>query len=466
MFPRGLVREYAPLMSVGFRMADAILILCAGLLSYVIKFGYQPLPVQYDLAYLISTLLVLIVFSVLGIYLSWRSMVGWRHHVRMISIAWASVIAILIFTAFATKTSTMYSRQWFLMWAVFGWVFLVFFRLLLYRFLGSLRAKGWNHKRVLIVGAGELGQTLAFNIQSSTWMGFDIIGFVDDKGSLRENQVNGVPVLGSIDDLAALVSDNEVDEVLLTLPMRAWERIEHVQHLLRHSTATVRFIPDIYGQRLINHSVTEFAGLPALNLTESPMMGINVVLKLAEDKILALIILLLISPLFVAIAIGVKLSSAGPVFYKQERVSWNGRRFMMYKFRSMPVDVESQSGPKWASSGESRATRFGFLLRKTSLDELPQFINVLKGEMSIVGPRPERPFFVEKFKDEIPYYMKKHLVKAGITGWAQVNGWRGDTDLNKRIEYDLYYVENWSLWLDLKIIVLTVYSGFVHKNAY
>jgi putative colanic acid biosynthesis UDP-glucose lipid carrier transferase len=212
--------------------------------------------------------------------------------------------------------------------------------------------------------------------------------------------------------------------------------------------------------------VTEFAGLPVVNVSVSPMEGPNWLIKRVEDAMFSLAILVLISPLLLAIAIGVKLSSPGPVFYRQERVGWNGRPFEMLKFRSMPVDTENETGPVWAKRGEHRATGFGAFLRRTSLDELPQFINVLRGEMSIVGPRPERPVFVEKFKDEIPDYMKKHLVKAGITGWAQINGWRGDTDLEKRIEYDLYYIENWSLWFDIKIILLTLIKGFVHKNAY
>jgi putative colanic acid biosysnthesis UDP-glucose lipid carrier transferase len=182
--------------------------------------------------------------------------------------------------------------------------------------------------------------------------------------------------------------------------------------------------------------------------------------------VLAWIILLLFGPVMIAIAIGIKLTSPGPVLYREERVGWNNRPFEMLKFRSMPLNIEAQSGPIWARAGENRATSFGAFLRRTSLDELPQFINVLKGEMSIVGPRPERPAFVDKFKDEVPHYMKKHMVKAGITGWAQVNGWRGDTDLNKRIEYDLYYILNWSVWFDLRIAVQTVFMGFFNKNAY
>ena len=208
----------------------------------------------------------------------------------------------------------------------------------------------------------------------------------------------------------------------------------------------------------------EIAGLPILNLSVTPMTGVNKLIKAIEDKCFALLILLLISPLLLVVSIVIKLSSSGPIFYRQERVGWNGKTFSILKFRSMPVSNEEQ-GIEWGTKGK-QTTRFGSFIRKTSIDELPQFFNVLKGDMSIVGPRPERTVFVEQLKDEIPGYMKKHLVKAGITGWAQVNGWRGDTDLNKRIEYDLYYIENWSLWFDIKVIIMTLYKGFINKNAY
>jgi len=193
--------------------------------------------------------------------------------------------------------------------------------------------------------------------------------------------------------------------------------------------------------------------------------GKNRFLKSLEDKVLSTLILLCISPVMLILAIGVKLSSPGPIFYRQERVSWNGRSFEMLKFRSMAVDTEKE-GINWGGAKNKSVTKFGAFIRSTSLDELPQFINVLKGDMSIVGPRPERTIFVEQFKKEIPGYMQKHMVKAGITGWAQINGWRGDTDLQKRIEHDLYYIENWSIWFDMKIIFLTFWKGFVHKNAF
>ena len=235
--------------------------------------------------------------------------------------------------------------------------------------------------------------------------------------------------------------------------------------MLREHAVEIRFVPDIYSFHLLNHSVTEVAGLPVISLTETPMSGINRVVKAVEDYVLVTVLLLLAAPAMLLIAIGVKLSSKGPVFYRQERVTWNGERFVMLKFRTMPVDAEAQSGPVWTRRGERRATPFGVLLRRTSLDELPQFLNVLHGEMSLVGPRPERPEFVERFRQEIPGYMQKHLVKAGITGWAQVNDLRGDSDLAQRIQYDLYYIDNWSLWFDLRILVLTLWHILKSHNA-
>ncbi len=250
------------------------------------------------------------------------------------------------------------------------------------------------------------------------------------------------------------------------MPLKDEQKLREVQYQLRHTMVVQRFIPDTEGFRLLRHGFTQVVGLPALSLNDTPMRGLNRVLKAIEDRGLAALILLLISPLLLVISIAIKIDSRGPVFYIQERVGWNGRNFRMLKFRSMPVGIEASSGPVWARKSGNRATRLGSFLRRTSLDELPQFINVLTGSMSIVGPRPERPEFIHRFKEEIPLYMHKHMVKAGITGYAQINGWRGDTDLRKRIEYDLYYIEHWSLLLDAKIIFFTVIHGFLNPNAY
>jgi putative colanic acid biosynthesis UDP-glucose lipid carrier transferase len=225
-------------------------------------------------------------------------------------------------------------------------------------------------------------------------------------------------------------------------------------------------VPDIYSFHLLNHSVSEIAGLPVVSLTETPMSGPNRVAKAVEDLVLASLLLLPALPLMALIAIGIRASSPGPIFYRQNRVTWYGERFEMLKFRTMPVDAEAGSGPVWSKPGEKRATPFGALLRRLSLDELPQLFNVLKGEMSLVGPRPERPEFVEQFRREIPGYMQKHLVKGGITGWAQIHDLRGGTDLVRRIEYDLFYIENWSVWFDLRILALTAVHVLRSKNAH
>jgi len=329
-----------------------------------------------------------------------------------------------------------------------------------------LRKHGFNQRRIVIVGNTDLGTEVVNRLQAAPWMGLNICGYFHGDDTASETTIPGVAHVGGLGDLAAYVADENIDQVWIAVPLRDEEKVKQILHDLRHSTVDIRFVPDLFGMRLLNHSITDVAGLPVMNLSVTPMVGMNRLLKALEDRFLSALILLFISPLMLVIALGVKLSSPGPVFYRQERVGWNGRSFMMLKFRSMPVDVE-KDGVEWGGAGKSKQpTRLGAILRRTSLDELPQFINVLKGDMSIVGPRPERSVFVEKFKDEIPGYMKKHLVKAGITGWAQINGWRGDTDLNKRVEYDLYYIENWSLWLDLKIIFLTVFRGFVNKNAY
>jgi len=465
MFPRGLIKDYASPLLYFARFLDVMCVIVGGVLATLWVFDTWSAPVNYQIAILMAVLLTLIIFSLFGIYQSWRAS-SWMHQARIVTIAWGTILSVLIIISYLTQTSVSYSREWIALWSFLSWCFLLFFRLSLHYGLRVMRAKGWNQKRIVIVGAGELGQNVAFNIQRAPWTGYSVVAYIDDDPKLHNTVIDNVTIQGGMEQLESTIINHAVDEVLVALPLSAKNRIQEVLHRLRHSTVSIKFVPDIVGLRLINHSVTEFAGFPVLNLTESPMVGANKAIKAVEDRLIALVIIWIISPLLLAIAIGVKLTSRGSVFYRQERVSWNGKPFIMLKFRSMGENAESHSGPVWANQKENRATRFGRFLRRTSLDELPQFYNVLKGDMSIVGPRPERPYFVDKFKDEIPNYMKKHLVKAGITGWAQVNGWRGDTSLNKRIEYDLYYVENWSLWFDIKIIVLTLFKGFIHQNAH
>jgi putative colanic acid biosynthesis UDP-glucose lipid carrier transferase len=465
MFPKGLLQEYAGALSLVSRFLDILCVVVGAVIAFLWKFGNFKFPQHYEIAVLITALLTLIVFSTSGIYTSWRGK-RFLHQARIVTLVWMSVVVILILLAFLTKTSTLYSRQWMAMWTFTGWGFLILFRFGFYKLLEAMRARGWNHKRIIVVGTGELARNVAQNIRSSSWTGLDVVAFYDDNTCAITREIDGIDVKCGENELDDIVSQNRINEVWLALPLKEEDRMKKILHDLRHNTATIRFVPGIFEFRLLNHAVTEVAGLPVIDLNASPLVGLNRFIKELEDKVLSLLILVLVSPLFLFIAVGIKLTSHGPVFFRQERVSWNGKPFVMYKFRSMPVNVESKSGPVWAKPDELRATKLGAFLRKTSLDELPQFWNVLKGDMSIVGPRPERPFFVEKFKEEVPDYMKKHLVKAGITGWAQINGWRGDTDINKRIEFDLFYVENWSLWFDIKIIILTLFKGFVHKHAY
>ena len=408
-----------------------------------------------------------VIFSWFQIYQSSRAQSIWIHIAKLTQ-AVLAVLLLLAALAFLTKTGDYFSRAWFIWWALDSIVLLILLRGSVLFVLRLMRRHGLNERKIILIGASELGVEVVNTLQQSLWTGFRIVAIFDDYPDDKPAHIHGISVLKTPDGLNEYLvrHKGEVDEIWLALPLQAELRVKAILHELRHETITARLVLDIFGMDLLNHSITHLGGLPVLNIRNTPMIGMNRVLKAIEDRVLASVILILISPLLLIIAIAVKLSSRGPIFYRQKRVSWNGKEFNMLKFRTMPVDTELKTGPVWAKKGESRATKIGSILRKTSLDELPQFFNVLCGDMSIVGPRPERIVFVDQFKNQIPRYMQKHLVKAGITGWAQVNGWRGDTSLEKRIEYDLYYIENWSLLLDIKIIFLTFFQGFINKNAY
>lgn len=465
MARRGLLREHSSALVATLYALDWAVIATTAIAAYRIYLHSWAMPGPSVFVVGTAILLAAIIFPKLHLYRAWRG-AALFDEVRALTLAWVAVLSFLFAFAFVTKMGAVFSRGWIVSWALLGWCALVIERPFIRLVLRMLRRRGFNQRQIVIVGTGELGKDLARRLAKSPWAGLQVAGFFVADDELPGATIEGRAVLGRLADLPSYVEREGIDQVWITLALRDEDKVRQIQHGLRHSTADIRFVPDIFGFRLLNHSVTEVAGLPVLNLSTTPMTGLNRMMKALEDRLLALLILMLVSPLMLVIAIGVKLSSPGPIFYRQERVGWAGQPFMMLKFRSMPTDAEHGTGPVWARSGEKRATPFGAFLRRTSLDELPQFINVLKGEMSIVGPRPERPVFVDKFKDEIPDYMKKHLVKAGITGWAQVNGWRGDTDLSKRIEYDLFYIENWSLWFDLKIIFLTLFKGLMNKNAY
>ncbi|MCD6038631.1 MAG: wcaJ [Gammaproteobacteria bacterium] len=468
MLPKGLLKEYSQILTLLARGLDVFAIIAAGLLAYFCKFGDIHLSSEYMAALAMAAVLTLVVFSGYHIYESARTLSFWQYLRKLLQAVFV-VLILLAGLAFLTKTGEDFSRSWFIIWTGLLILFLLLFRGAILLILRLMRAKGFNERRIIIIGAGQVGTQLAETVQHALWTGLRIVAIFDEK-VVGQRSIAGVPVIAMPDNIPRYLSyaKETIDEIWLALPVHAEARVKAILHDLRYETITTRLVLDVFGMDLdlLNHSISQLAGFPVINICSTPMIGINRIIKAVEDRVLAMVILLLISPFFLIIALLIKLSSPGPIFYKQKRVSWNGKEFAMLKFRTMPVDIEATTGPVWAKEGENRATWIGKFLRKTSLDELPQFINVLRGDMSIVGPRPERMVFVNQFKDQIPHYMQKHLVKAGITGWAQVNGWRGNTSLEKRIEYDLYYIENWSLQLDLKIIFLTFFRGFMNKNAY
>ncbi len=434
------------------RGMDAVVVMIAGVVALAIRKSLA-LPAEfpadltgyYGLIFVGGVLLPLIFGDGQR---SWRG-AQMAAMLARVATEWLIISALLLLWLFTFKVSQDYSRLWFFAWVLTGVGLLWLTHFIAYLVLRFIRRKGINLRHVVLIGAGDLAEQIKRQVSESGWSGYKVVSHLKSATEL---------------DLANLASQSS-DEVWLALPLGDEQMLRHTLHTLRHTTASIRFVPDLFTVRLVNHGVSEIVGFPMYDLSATPMTGINIFVKWLEDKVIAFLILLVISPLLLFVALGVKLSSPGPILYRQERVGLNNKMFQMLKFRSMPVDVE-KGGVNWGGASAKATSRFGQFIRRTSLDELPQFINVLKGDMSIVGPRPERPMFVEQFKDEIPNYMKKHLVKGGITGWAQINGWRGDTDLKIRIEHDLYYIANWSLMFDLKIIFLTVFKGFIHKNAY
>jgi putative colanic acid biosynthesis UDP-glucose lipid carrier transferase len=431
------------------RMVDVMVFIASGLFAFYSYEAYQDVRLDFE-RYTALILLGALLFIFLSnrLYRSWRSE-GFFKLIQSIGAVIAKTWILIIFGLFFTKTNDYYSRTWIVAWAIYAFFGLLLARYFLYVVLGKLRILGMNQKHVAIIGSSGTAKELQERIARSPWSGFKVEKFLAN------------PTQEELNDLAK----QSFDEIWLALAMNEQHQIGMLMEGLKNSTANVRLVPDWFSYRLINHGVSEVLGVEMVDLYGTPMTGSNLLVKTIEDFVLSLLIVILLSPLYLLLAILVKVSSPGPVFYRQARVGWNGEIFEILKFRTMPVNTEKE-GVVWGNSADKAVSPISRWMRKTSLDELPQFFNVLSGDMSIVGPRPERPEFVEKFKEEIPGYMKKHLVKAGITGWAQIHGWRGDTDLKTRIEYDLFYIDNWSLMLDLKIIFYTPWRGLVNKNAY
>ena len=332
--------------------------------------------------------------------------------------------------------------------------------------LHFMRKSGFNMKHILFVGYSRAAESYIDRIRAFPQWGYQIGGILDDNVEAGTNY-NGALVLGKTDKLNELLAENSFDEIAITLGLNEYSKLEKIVNACEKSGVHTQFVPD-YNKIIPSKPYTEdLLGLPIINIRYVPLSNtFNALVKRAFDIVCSFLGIVLLSPLLIIISILVKCTSKGPLIFKQERVGLRNEKFMMYKFRSMEVQDESEEKTAWTVKGDPRVTKFGKFLRRTSLDELPQLFNILKGEMSIVGPRPERPFFVEQFKEEIPRYMVKHQVRPGLTGWAQVNGYRGDTSIRKRIECDLYYIENWTFGFDIKIMFLTIFKGFVNKNAY
>jgi Undecaprenyl-phosphate glucose phosphotransferase len=449
---------------------DLVQIAGCWLLAYYLRFfvvgpasRFRDIP-PLD-GYLLQLLPILVVwgfaFRAFGLYRPRRLA---SHLSEWADIAKASSLGVLVLVAAMTFLFREYdySRIVILYFWILSIVSVSFSRAVFREALRFARRRGYNVRYALVVGSGEPAAEMVRRVRRRPDVGIQVLGVVND----AKEEVESVEWFGSYAELRAVLDRHSVDVIFLALPHEEYGRLGEVLQEVGDDPVAIHFIPDIFGLASLRGGMEEFEGLPVIHLRESPLYGWNLILKRAFDLAIGGLALLLALPATAVIALAVRMSSPGPIFYRQERMGLDGRRFSMLKFRTMPVDAEARTGPTWARPGDPRRTRLGAFLRRWSLDELPQLLNVLRGEMSLVGPRPERPFFVQEFRKKIPGYMLRHKVKSGITGWAQINGWRGNTSLEKRIEYDLYYIERWSLGFDLKILWLTLWRGFSDRNAY
>ena len=358
-----------------------------------------------------------------------------------------------------------YSRLVLGLFFILSLLSLAFARLAFRRLLQALRRRGYNLKDVLVVGAGELGQRVLGTLHAHRELGFRLTGVLTRHKEKIGGELLGTPIIGTIDDLERILGERRVDQVILALPVEEQGGLSGLMRILSESMVDVKIVPDLVQYVTLSGGIEEFGGLPFLSLQHGPHEGWNRVTKRLFDMACSAAALLVATPLLGLCAALVRFTSPGPVLYRQERMGLDGRIFQILKFRTMRLGSESH-GARMAAPLDPRTTAFGAWMRRLSVDELPQLWNVLRGDMSLVGPRPERPIFIEEFRRQIPRYQLRHKVKAGITGWAQINGLRGQTSIEKRIEYDLYYIENWSLMLDVKILVRTALGGFLSRNAY
>ena len=446
---------------------DLCLIAVCWVSAYAVRFHLMrvtDVPPFRDYALQLLPILVLWGFAFHAFDLYRPSRLG-SHLSEWFRVAIASTLGVLVLIAIMTFAfrGYDYSRLVITFFLVQSIVVVSLARAAFREVLRFARRRGYNQRYAIVVGGGEPAAEVLRVLRRRVDVGIRVLGLLSDKA---EAPGIDAPRLGGLEEIRAVLDRQQVDIVFIALPHSEYPRLTAVLNEIGDDPVAIHFVPDVFGLASLRGGVEEFESIPFIHLRESPLYGWNRVAKRVLDLVVGGGALVLAAPAMLAIATALKLVSSGPVLYRQERMGLDGQRFQMLKFRTMRVDAERETGPVWARPDDSRRTRLGTFLRRWSLDELPQLWNVLRGEMSLVGPRPERPSFVEEFRRRVPGYMLRHKMKAGITGWAQINGWRGQTSIEKRIEYDLYYIERWSLGFDLKILLLTFWSGFRNRNAY
>ena len=468
MKTNGILKQYQPLIALFQKFLDGFIPIAT--LYALAKINHITVNYYHVLLFGFIFTSVYGIFGSLDLYRSWRGAPLFTEAKRIV-FAWLSTLAVLlILFAIIKKPKIIFSHNILWQWSLITPSLLISLRIFTRIFLRYVRSHKKNIRYVVIAGAGALGKQVLERMQNSPGFGFKVLGFFDDKLAEGTKEIEGIPVLGTIKDLPNYVSKTNIDMVYITLPFRAEEKMKKLVRQLSSLKASVFVVPDIFIFHLLQTRLVDFDGIPVFSVYGNHFNGIEVLLKRVIDILFGTMILGLIAIPMLVISILIKCTSKGPIIFKQRRYGLNNEEIMVYKFRSMTVCEDDAKEIKQAQKGDMRITKLGAFLRKTSLDELPQFINVLQGKMSIVGPRPHAIAHNEFYEKIIQDYTLRSKVKPGITGWAQVNGWRGETDklykMEKRIEYDLEYIRNWSLWLDIKIIFYTVFKGFVDKNAY
>jgi len=445
-------------------VGDVLATVASVLIAYWLRFSVEFLPVTKgmpEVTMYIGLIPVLVllwptVFYFQGLYHRRRIRSRFDELVRVLMAVLLATILLTAGLTFYRPPDFTYSRLFITVFALINVFLITLTRWSIAALLGKIRRSGGNLQMVLVVGAGELGRNVVERLSAHTEYGFRVVGFLDDDPGKQKRNIQGVPVLGTTQDLEEMVGYHHVDQVILALPLAAHHRTAQLIRRAGQLLTDVKLVPDLLQYYVQRAGVEDLDGMPMINLTQIPLRGWNQFVKRAFDIFGAIGLLLAASWIFPIVAWFIKREDGGPVFFSQLRTGMDGRSFRLYKFRSMHCDAEADGQAHWTRSKDSRVTRVGEVLRKTYVDELPQLFNVIKGDMSLVGPRPEQPEFVERFRDRYPEYNARHRVRSGLTGWAQVNGLRGDTSIRQRVIHDLYYIENWSFALDLKILWRTL----------